>query len=97
MRTKALIPFLVSGLTATWTRPICKELNFLARKLLIFLLETIFEENTESDLLSFVFAKKVFDDDLPEIKRFVGKANPMSFTKKLVFKIAILGLGVITF
>ena len=25
--------------------------------------------------------KNVFDDDLPEIKRFVGKTNPMSFTK----------------
>ena len=24
--------------------------------------------------------------ELPEVKRFVGKPNPMSFTKKLVFK-----------
>ena len=30
--------------------------------------------------------KKVFDDDLQEIKRFVVNSNPMSFTKKLVFK-----------
>ena len=57
--------------------------------------ESVFESESES--LSSVSVKKVFDDDLPEIKRFVGKANPMSFTKKLVFKIAILGLGVITF
>ena len=28
----------------------------------------------------------IFDDDLPEIKRFVGNSKPMSFTKKLVFK-----------
>ena len=34
------------------------------------------------DSLSFVFVKKVFEDDLPEIKRFVGNSNPISFTKK---------------
>ena len=33
------------------------------------------------DSLSFVFVKKVFEDDLPEIKRFVGNFKPMSFTK----------------
>ena len=48
--------------------------------------ETVFEEKTDSDSLSFVSVKKTFDDDLPEIKRFVGKSNPMSFTKKLVFQ-----------
>ena len=38
----------------------------------------IFESEFES--LFSVFVKKVFDDDLPKIKRFVGKSNPMSFT-----------------
>jgi len=37
--------------------------------------------DTNSDTLSFVFAKNIFDDDLPEIKRFVGNSKPMSFTK----------------
>ena len=44
------------------------------------------DENTNSDTVSSVFAKKIFDDDLPEIKRFVGNPKPMSFTKKLVFQ-----------
>ena len=48
--------------------------------------ETVFEENTDFDSLSFVSIKKVFDDDLQEIKRFVVNSNPLSFTKKLVFK-----------
>ena len=39
------------------------------------------EENTDSDIVYSVSAKKVFDDDLPEIKRFVGNSKPMSFTK----------------
>ena len=43
--------------------------------------EIVSEENTDSDSLSSVSTKKVFDDDLPEIKRFVGKSIPMSFTK----------------
>ena len=43
--------------------------------------EIIFEEYTDSDTLSSVFAKKGFDDDLPEIKRFVGNSKPVSFTK----------------
>ena len=43
--------------------------------------EPIFEENTDSDSLSSVSVKKIFDDDLTEIKRFVGKSIPMSFTK----------------
>ena len=34
-----------------------------------------------SDTVSSVSAKKIFDDDLPEIKRFVGNSKPMSFTK----------------
>ena len=48
--------------------------------------EIVFDENTDSDTSSFVSAKKSFDDDLPEIKRFVGNLKPMSFTKILVFK-----------
>ena len=39
------------------------------------------KKNTESDTLSFVSAKKNFDGGRPEIKRFVGHSNPMSFTK----------------
>ena len=45
--------------------------------------EIVFYENTDSDTIS---VKKIFDDDLPEIKRFVGNPKLMSFTKKLVFK-----------
>ena len=40
--------------------------------------EIVSEENTNSDIVS---AKRIFDDDLPEIKRFVGNSKPMSFTK----------------
>ena len=43
--------------------------------------EIVSEENTESNSLSSVSVKKVFDDDLPEIKRFVGNSKPTSFTK----------------
>ena len=43
--------------------------------------EIVFDENTDSDTISSVSAKKLFDDDLPEIKRFVGNLKPMSFTK----------------
>ena len=39
------------------------------------------EENTDSDSLSSVSVKQVFDDDLPDTKRFVGNSKPMSFTK----------------
>ena len=39
------------------------------------------DENTNSNIVSFVSAKKIFHDDLPEIKRFVGNPKPMSFTK----------------
>ena len=45
--------------------------------------EIVSDENTDSNSVSFVSAKKVFDDDLPEIKRFVGNSKPMSFTKKI--------------
>ena len=43
--------------------------------------EIVSNENTDSDSLSSVSAKKVFDDELLEIKRFVGNSIPMSFTK----------------
>ena len=43
--------------------------------------EIVSDENTDFDNVSSVSAKKIFDDDLPEIKRFVGSSKPMSFTK----------------
>ena len=43
--------------------------------------EIVSDENTDSDTISSVFAKKIFDDDLQKIKRFVGNPKPMSFTK----------------
>ena len=43
--------------------------------------EIVSDENIDSNTVSFVFAKKIFDDDLLEIKRFVGNSKPMSFTK----------------
>ena len=43
--------------------------------------EIVHDEHTDSDTVSFVSAKKIFDNDLSEIKRFVGNPKPMSFTK----------------
>ena len=43
--------------------------------------EIVSDENTDSDTISSVYAKKIFDDDLQKIKRFVGNPKPMSFTK----------------
>ena len=43
--------------------------------------EIVSEENTDSDTISSVSTKRIFDDDFPEIKRFVGNSKPMSFTK----------------
>ena len=43
--------------------------------------EIVSEEHTDSDTVSSVFAKKVFDDDLPKFKRFVGNSKPMPLTK----------------
>ena len=43
--------------------------------------EIVSDENTDSDTVSSVSAKKIFDNDLLEIKRFVGNPKPMSFTK----------------
>ena len=41
--------------------------------------ETVFDENTDSNSSSSASDKTIFE--LPEIKRFIGKTNPMSFTK----------------
>ena len=43
--------------------------------------EIVSEENIDSDTVSSVSAKMIFDDDLPEIKRFIGNLKRMSFTK----------------
>ena len=43
--------------------------------------EIVSDEHTDSDIVSSVFAKKIFDNDLPKIKRFVGNPKPISFTK----------------
>ena len=43
--------------------------------------EIVSEENTDFDTVSSVSAKRIFDDDLPKIKRFVGNSKPKSFTK----------------
>ena len=43
--------------------------------------EIVSDEHTDSDIVSSISAKKIFDNDLPEIKRFVGNPKPMSFTK----------------
>ena len=48
--------------------------------------EIVSDENIDSDTVSSISAKNIFDDNLPEIKIFVGNPKPMSFTKKLVFK-----------
>ena len=43
--------------------------------------EIVSNENSDSDIVSSVSAKKFFNDDLPEIKRFVGNVKLMSFIK----------------
>ena len=43
--------------------------------------EIVSNEHTNSDIVSSISAKKIFDNDLPEIKRFVENPKPMSFTK----------------
>ena len=48
--------------------------------------EIVSDEHTDSDTVSSVSTKTIFDNDLLEIKRFVGNPKPMSFTKKLVFQ-----------
>ena len=42
--------------------------------------EIVSDENIDSDTVSSISAKKIFDD-LLEIKKFVGNSKPMSFTK----------------
>ena len=37
------------------------------------------DEHTDSDTVSSVSATKIFGNDFPEIKRFVGNPKPMSF------------------
>ena len=43
--------------------------------------EIVSNENIDSNTVSSVSTKNIFDDDLPEIKKFVGNPKPMSFTK----------------
>ena len=43
--------------------------------------EIISDENTDFDTVSSVSTKNIFDDDLPETKRFIGNPKPMFFTK----------------
>ena len=40
--------------------------------------EIVSDEHTDSDTVSSVSTKKIFGNDLPEIKRFVGNPKPMS-------------------
>ena len=49
--------------------------------------EIVSNENTDSNTVSFVSAKKIFDDDFPEIKRFVRNPKLMSFTKNWYSKL----------
>ena len=43
--------------------------------------EIVSNENIDSNTVSSISAKNIFDDDLPEIKKFDGNSKPMSFTK----------------
>ena len=43
--------------------------------------EIVSDEHTDSNTVSSVSATKIFGNDFPEIKRFVGNPKPMSFTK----------------
>ena len=43
--------------------------------------EIVSDENIDSDTVSSISAKNIFDDNLPKIKRFVGNLKLMSFTK----------------
>ena len=43
--------------------------------------EIVSNEHTDSDTVSSISAKNIFNNDLSEIKRFVGNPKPMSFTK----------------
>ena len=43
--------------------------------------EIVSDEHTDFDTVFSVSAKKIFGNDFPEVKRFVGNPKPMSFTK----------------
>ena len=43
--------------------------------------EIVSDEHADSDTVSSVSTTKIFSNDFPEIKRFVGNPKPMSFTK----------------
>ena len=43
--------------------------------------EIVSDKHTDSDTVSSVSAKTIFDNDLPETERFVVNPKPMSFTK----------------
>ena len=43
--------------------------------------EIVSDEHTDSDTISYVAAKEILNDELPEIKRFVENSKPMSFTQ----------------
>ena len=43
--------------------------------------EIVSNENTDSDLVSSIFVKKVFDDDLPKIKDLLEIPNPCLLQK----------------
>ena len=43
--------------------------------------EIVSDEHTDSDTVSSISTKTIFDNDLPETKRFVGNPKLMSFTK----------------
>ena len=43
--------------------------------------EIVSDEHTDSDTVSSIPAKEIFNDELPKIKRFVENSKPMSFTQ----------------
>ena len=54
--------------------------------------EIVSDENTDFDTVSSISAKKMFDDDLPEIKIFVRNSKLMSFTKNRYSKLTPLDM-----
>ena len=50
------------------------------------------DENTDSDIVSSISAKNIFDDDLPKIKRFVRNSKLLSFTKNQYSKLTSLDM-----
>ena len=43
--------------------------------------EIVSDKHIDSDTISSISTKTIFDNDLLEIKRFIGNSKPMSFTK----------------